>query len=129
MAESPKPPDTISVVKSNVPPRDPSKKTVLGDTNKSFENSVASNYAGPVRTDGKGITGSTGTDTTGDTGAGTAGAPPPPPPPPAPKPTPKPDPPAVPKSISKGVINGQRYQLAETAVSAGSQSGSCQRRR
>ncbi|HXG84654.1 MAG TPA: TonB family protein [Pyrinomonadaceae bacterium] len=110
MAESPKPPDTVSIVKNTVPPRDPSKRTVLGDTNKSFENSVASNYAGAVRTDGKGIAGSTGTDTTGNSGAGDGGAPPPPPPPPppAPKPTPKP---APPKSISKGVINGSAISL------------------
>ena len=112
ISESPKIPDDISTKKNTVPPRDPSKKTVLGDTNKSFENSVANNYAGPVRTDGKGLAGSTGSDTTGNTGAGERGAPPPPPPPaPKPTPTPKPDPPAVPKTVSKGVINGNAISL------------------
>lgn len=111
MTESPKPPDTVSTTKNTVPPRDPSKLTKLGDRNASFDNSVANDYKGATRTDGKGIAGSTGTDTKGDSGAGAGGAPPPPPPPPAAKPTPTPAPPAVPKSISKGVINGSAISL------------------
>lgn len=110
MTESPKPPDTVSIAKNTVPPRDPSKLTRLGKTNESFDNSVANDYKGVTRTDGKGIAGSTGTDTTGDSGAGSGGPPPPPPPPPAPKATPTPAP-AVPKSISKGVINGSAISL------------------
>lgn len=111
MTESPKPPDTISTTQNKVPPRDPSKLTRLGDRNQSFDNSVASDFKGVTRTDGKGIAGSTGTDTTGDSGAGAGGPPPPPPPPPAPpKPTPTP-PPAVPKIISKGVITGSAISL------------------
>jgi len=110
MTESPKPPDTVSIAKNTVPPRDPSKLTLKGDRNQSFDNSVANDYKGVARTDGKGIAGSTGTDTTGDSGAGSGGPPPPPPPPPAPKATPTPAP-AVPKSISKGVINGSAISL------------------
>lgn len=111
MNESPKPPDTVSIAKNTVPPRDPSKLTKLGDRNESFDNSVSNNFKGVTRTDGKGIAGSTGTDTTGDSDAGSGGPPPPPPPPPVKKDPPPAPPPAVPKSISKGVINGSAISL------------------
>jgi len=50
----PKPPDTVSVVKNTVPPRDPNKYTVQGDRNYSATNAPPPDYAGPVNTTGSG---------------------------------------------------------------------------
>lgn len=103
MSETPiKPPDTTSVQKSTVPPRDPNKYTVLGDKNLNADNAAPSTYRGPVNTENKGLSGGNGQ------GEGTTSeAAPPPPPPPAPKPTPKPEP----KTISGGVVNGKAVNL------------------
>lgn len=96
----PKPPDTVSVTKNTIPPRDPNKFTVKGDRNYSAENAPPPDYAGPVNTTGtgsnSGVTGQGGDD---DSGGGT----PPPPAPPKPKP--------VPKQISGGVLNGKATSL------------------
>jgi len=100
MAESPKPPKEISVVKQTIPPRDPNKFTIKGDRNFDAENAPPADYKGPVNTGG------TGSDTGLPGGGGTAdtsGGPPPPPPPPKPKP--------VPKQISGGVLNGKATSL------------------
>ncbi|MEO8648994.1 MAG: energy transducer TonB [Acidobacteriota bacterium] len=95
----PKPPDTTSVVKNTIPPRDPNKYTVKGDTNYSAENAPPPDYKGPVNTSGTGSnSGNLGQGGTGDTGGET-----PPPPPPKPKP--------VPKQISGGVLNGKATSL------------------
>lgn len=98
METPPKPPETISVTKNLIPPRDPNKFTVKGDRNFSAENAPPPDYAGPVNTTGSGsnagVTGQGGNDDT-------AGAPPPPPP------VKKP----VPKQISGGVLNGKATSL------------------
>lgn len=96
----PKPPDTVSVVKNTVPPRDPNKFTVQGDRNFSAANAPPPDYAGPVNTTGSGSNsgnfgGGGGND---DSGGGA-----PPPPPPVKKP--------VPKQISGGVLNGKATSL------------------
>ncbi len=97
----PKPPDTTSVVKNTIPPRDPNRYTVQGDRNYTASNPLPSDYTGRVNTTGTGSdSGLTGQGGTGETG----GAPPPPPPP---KPTPKP----APKTISGGVVNGKATSL------------------
>jgi len=104
----PKPPDTTSVVKNLIPPRDPNKYTVIGDKNYSAANAPPADYKGPVNTQGTGSdagTGGTATGT-GDTGGDT----PPPPPPPKPKP--------VPKQISGGVLNGKATSLPKPAYPA-----------
>jgi periplasmic protein TonB len=91
-------PDKPSVVKNLIPPRDPNKYTVKGDTNFSAANAPPSDYKGPVNTSG------TGSDAgvTGQGGSGDVAAAPPPPPPP---------PKAVPKTISGGVLNGKATNL------------------
>jgi periplasmic protein TonB len=99
----PKPPDTTSVVKNTIPPRDPNKYTVIGNQNFSAANNPGADYRGPVSTNG------TGSDS-GNTGAGTGtetGGDTPPPPPPKPKP--------VPKQISGGVLNGKATSLPKPA--------------
>lgn len=92
-------PDKPSVVKNTIPPRDPNKYTVKGDTNFSAANAPPSDYKGPVNTSGTGsdagVTGGGGT-------AEVAAAPPPPPPPPKKEP---------PKTISGGVLNGKATSL------------------
>lgn len=108
MDESPKPPDKISDVKQNIPPRDVTHKTVLGSTNNSYADAAPSTYAGPVSTNGKGIAGSGGVPNGANKGSD-AGMPPPPPPPK--KADPPPEKPPVPKQISKGVINGSAISL------------------
>lgn len=95
----PKPPDTVSVVKNTIPPRDPNKFTVQGDRNYSAANAPPPDYAGPVNTTG---TGSNSGNFGGGGDAETGGAPPPPAPP-------KPKP--VPKQISGGVLNGKATSL------------------
>src|SRR6478735_9952167 len=50
----PKVPDTISNEKSKIPPRDPNKFTVKGDTNFSAANAPPPDYKGPVNTGGTG---------------------------------------------------------------------------
>ncbi len=110
MEETPKIPDVISVQKQTIPPRRANVLTVQGNTNLNANEAVASNYKGPVSTNGKGIAGEGGVPN-GENEKGASAPPPPPPPPPAPKPTPTPAPPAVPKSISKGVINGSAISL------------------
>ncbi|MGB7068447.1 MAG: TonB family protein [Pyrinomonadaceae bacterium] len=103
MDESPtKPPEVTSVVKQTIPPRDPTRYTVKGDTNYTAKNPLPSDYTGRVNTSG------TGSDSGLPGGGGTSdagGAPPPPPPPP--KPTPKP----APKTVSGGVLNGKATNL------------------
>ena len=95
----PKPPDTVSVVKNTIPPRDPNKFTVQGDRNYSAANAPPPDYAGPVNTTGTGSnSGNFGGGGDGDTGGA-----PPPPAPPKPKP--------VPKQISGGVLNGKATSL------------------
>lgn len=93
----PKPPDTISVTKNLIPPRDPNKFTVKGDRNFSAENAPPPDYQGPVNTQGTGsnagATGQGGDDDGADA----------PPPPPVKKP--------VPKQISGGVLNGKATSL------------------
>lgn len=95
----PKPPDTTSVVKNTIPPRDPNKFTVKGDRNFSAENAPPPDYTGPVNTSGTGS--NSGNFGGGGTGEDSGGAPPPPPP--AKKP--------VPKQISGGVLNGKATSL------------------
>lgn len=93
----PKPPDTTSVVKNTIPPRDPNKFTMKGDVNFSAENAPPPDYRGPVNTGGTGSdSGATGGGGTEDTGGA------PPPPPPVKK---------VPKQISGGVLNGKATSL------------------
>ena len=55
MMESPKVPDKVSVEKQNIPPRDPTKFTVKGNTNFSAENAPPPDYRGPVNTEGTAI--------------------------------------------------------------------------
>lgn len=101
MAESPKPPKEISVVKQTIPPRDPNKYTVKGDINFSAANAPPPDYKGPVNTGGTGSdSGLPGGGGTSDTG----GAPPPPPPPKA-----------APKTVSGGVLNGKATSLPKPA--------------
>jgi TonB family protein len=94
----PKVPDKPSVEKLTIPPRDPNRFTVKGDTNFTAATAVPSDYKGPVNTGGtgsnSGVTGGGGDDEGG-------GAPPPPPP------IKK----AVPKTISGGVLNGKATSL------------------
>ena len=98
MNESPKIPDKPSVEKQSIPPRDPNKYTVKGDTNYSAANAPPPDYKGPVNTGGTGSdSGLPGGGGTSDTG----GAPPPPPPP-------KKEPP---KTVSGGVLNGKATSL------------------
>lgn len=102
MAESPKPPKEISVVKQTIPPRDPNKYTVKGDINYSAANAPPPDYKGPVNTGGTGSdSGLPGGGGTSDTG----GAPPPPPPP-------KKEPP---RTVSGGVLNGKASSLPKPA--------------
>lgn len=99
----PKPPDTTSVVKNTVPPRDPNKYTIKGDVNFSAANAPPPDYRGPVNSTGSGSdTGNTGQGGTGDTGGGET------PPPPPPKKV-------VPKQISGGVLNGKAVSLPKPA--------------
>jgi len=95
----PKPPDTTSVVKNTIPPRDPNKYTVKGDINFSAANAPPPDYKGSVNSGGTGSD-SGGTGGGGDSDAGSAA---PPPPPPVKK--------AVPKQISGGVLNGKATSL------------------
>ncbi len=93
----PKPPDTTSVVKNTIPPRDPNKFTMKGDINFSATNAPPPDYKGPVNTGGTGSdSGATGQGGDSDTGGA------PPPPPPVKK---------VPKQISGGVLNGKATSL------------------
>lgn len=92
-------PKEVSTVKNTIPPRDPNKYTVKGDTNFSATNAPPSDYKGPVNTQGTGSdAGVTGQGGSGETPAG----PPPPPPPPKKEP---------PKTISGGVLNGKATSL------------------
>src|SRR5688572_20902405 len=92
-------PDKPSVVKNNIPPRDPNKFTVKGDRNFSAENAPPPDYQGSVNTSGTGSnSGNFGGGGTADTGDAA-----PPPPPPVKKP--------VPKQISGGVLNGKATSL------------------
>lgn len=94
----PKIPDTISNVKSTIPPRDPNKYTVKGDVNFSAQNAPPPDYKGPVNSTGSG----SDSGNTGGGGNAEAAAPPPPPPPAKP---------VVPKQISGGVLNGKATSL------------------
>ncbi len=92
-------PDKPSVVKNTIPPRDPNKFTVKGDTNYSAANAPPPDYKGPVNTTG---TGSDAGVTGGGGDSDKEAAPPPPPPPPKKEP---------PKTISGGVLNGKATNL------------------
>jgi periplasmic protein TonB len=93
----PKPPDTTSVVKNTIPPRDPNKYTVKGDINFDAANAPPPDYKGSVNTGGTGSdSGATGGGGDAETGGGA------PPPPPVKK---------VPKQISGGVLNGKATSL------------------
>jgi len=94
----PKPPDTVSVVKNTIPPRDPTKFTVQGDRNYSATNAPPPDYQGPVNTSG---TGSNSGNFGGGGDSDTGGAAPPPAPPK----------PKVPRQISGGVLNGKATSL------------------
>lgn len=96
----PKPPDTVSTVKNNIPPRDPNKFTVKGDRNFSAENAPPPDYAGPVNTQGTGS--NSGNFGQGGSGENSGGGEPPPPAPPKKE---------VPKQISGGVLNGKATSL------------------
>ena len=99
----PKPPDTTSVTKNTIPPRDPNKYTIKGDVNFSAANAPPPDYKGPVNSTGTGSdTGNTGGGGTQNTG-GDADAPPPPPKK------------VVPKQISGGVLNGKAVSLPKPA--------------
>jgi protein TonB len=100
----PKVPDQISNEKSKIPPRDPDKYTVKGDTNYSAANAPPPDYKGPVNSGGSGsdagVTGNGGKeDTSGD-------------PPPAPIKK------APPKIVSGGVLNGKAVSLPKPAYPA-----------
>src|SRR4030095_7034048 len=62
----PKVPDKASVVKNTIPPREPNRFTVKGDTNYTAANPLPPDYKGPVNTSGTGSdsarTGSGGDD-------------------------------------------------------------------
>lgn len=97
--ESPqKPPDTTSVVKQTIPPRDPNRYTVKGDTNYSAANPLPADYQGRVNTTGTGSDSGLG----GQGGRSDEGGAPPPPPPPKKEP---------PKTVSGGVLNGKAISL------------------
>jgi len=98
----PKIPDTISNEKSKIPPRDPNKFTVKGDTNFSAANAPPPDYKGPVNTGG------TGSDTSNVGGGGKADTDSDEPPPAAVKKAP-------PKTISGGVLNGKAVSLPKPA--------------
>jgi len=124
MTESPKDiPDKASTEKQTIPPRNPDKLTVKGDTNKSFDTSVPTNYRGDVNpnatTENKCQGIDCGTAKTkiesGDDDE-----------PKVVKPTPTPKP--VPKTVSGGVVNGRarslvtpQYPAAARAVRASGQ--------
>ncbi len=110
MNESPKPPKEVSTVKSTIPPRDPNKYTVKGNTNFSAENAPPPDYKGPVNAGG------TGSNAGGSGGDGTSDSSGPPAPPPAPKPKP------VPKQISGGVLNGKARSLPVPAYPSAARS-------
>lgn len=97
--ETPKEVPKLSVVKSEIPPRDPNRLTKVGAINFNAENPLPPDYKGPVNTGGTGsnagLPGAGGTEETG------GGAPPPPPPPKK----------VVPKQISGGVLNGKATSL------------------
>lgn len=95
----PKPPDTVSVTKNTIPPRDPNRFTVQGDRNYTAANAPPPDYAGPVNTTGSG----SNSGNFGGGGDGENAGTPPPPAPPKPKP--------VPKQISGGVLNGKATSL------------------
>jgi protein TonB len=101
----PKPPDVVSVVKNTIPPRDPNKFTVKGDTNFSAANAPPPDYKGPVNTGGTGSdTGNVGGGGKEDNGGG--------------EPPPAPIKKAPPKTISGGVLNGKAVSLPKPAYPA-----------
>ena len=101
----PKPPDTVSVVKNTIPPRDPNKFTVKGDTNFSAANAPPPDYKGPVNTGGTGSdTGNVGGGGKDDNGGG--------------EPPPAPIKKAPPKTVSGGVLNGKAVSLPKPAYPA-----------
>jgi protein TonB len=100
----PKPPDQVSVVKNTIPPRDPNKFTVKGDTNFSAANAPPPDYKGPVNTGGS------GSDTANPGGGGKEDNGGEPPPAPIKK--------APPKTVSGGVLNGKAVSLPKPAYPA-----------
>ncbi len=104
MAESPKPPDKVSVEKNTQIARDPNKRTVQGDRDLVSTNAAPVDYKGPVSTDNQGSPGPGGEPNTGNKEPGPAKPPAPPKPPEPPKPP-------VPKKISGGVLNGKATSL------------------
>ncbi|MEO8574749.1 MAG: TonB family protein [Pyrinomonadaceae bacterium] len=96
--ETPKEVPKISAERQTIPPRDPNKFTIKGDTNFSAANAPPPDYKGPINTGGTGSdSGATGSGGDSETGAA------PPPPPPVKK--------APPKQISGGVLNGKATSL------------------
>lgn len=94
----PKVPDKVSTEKLTIPPRDPNKYTVKGDTNYSAANAPPPDYAGPVNTKGSGSdSGNFGGGGNDDDGKDA-----PPPPPPVKK---------ITKPVSGGVLNGKAVSL------------------
>jgi protein TonB len=101
----PKIPDKTSTEKLTIPPRDPNKFTVKGDTNFSAANAPPPDYKGPVNTGGTGSdTGNTGGGGEKDTGGG--------------EPPPAPIKKAPPKTISGGVLNGKAISLPKPTYPA-----------
>ncbi|CAN5365221.1 hypothetical protein BH10ACI1_BH10ACI1_11850 [soil metagenome] len=115
-------PDKTSTEKVNIPPRDPNKLTVKGDTNKSFDTSVPNNYRGDVnpnsqqenKCQGVGC-GDSKNELDGDSDKEVVVVK---------TPTPRP----IPKTISGGVVNGKarnlvtpQYPSAARAVRASGQ--------
>jgi protein TonB len=93
----PKIPDKVSSEKLTIPPRDPNRFTVKGDTNYTAANPLPPDYKGPVNTSGTGSDSGAKGSGGDDEGGGE------PPPPPVKK--------EVPKQISGGVLNGKAISL------------------
>jgi TonB family protein len=101
---SPKVPEQISTVKSNIPQMREDRLTKLGTTNSDTGAKIDPGAARVVNSGGtQGISTGTGNDTSG---ADDGDAPPPPP-----KATPKP----APKTVSGGVLNGKATSLPKPA--------------
>ena len=104
-------PDKVSVVKSNVPPRDPNHRTILGSDNISSANAANADYKGDVnpKSTGGGINGDPNGAVDGTANPSNTAAPVKvPPPPPLVKEEIKPK---KTTKISLGVINGKAIKL------------------
>lgn len=101
MMESPKVPEKISNEVQKIPPRDPNRYTVQGDTNTNADNPPPPGRNMPP-VDNSSSSSSDPAQAPPDTGA--------PPPPPPPKASPP-----IPKQISGGVLNGKATSLPKPA--------------